>query len=333
MTMKMLMQYGTTQHNIKNLIYYENTMFFWPLIWWLAALLAIIFLVSALVKVKPNEKAVKERLSKYQSTLWPWWHLLIPFIDSIQKVDMRERVINTSPQEMITQDNAVVTVDAVVFAQIFDPVKAVYEIQDAFYAISALSGTELRAIIWTMTLDAVLWERAEINIKVQTELAEETAKRWVSINKIEIQHIDPPRELMDAMNQQKIAQQQKRAAILEAEWAKEAAIRAAEWEKEAAIRAAEWERESQIRRAEWFREKQMLEAQWQADAIIQLATAKAKALELESLAAVEYFKDTAITQEQLRVVEKALSNNSKRILWNDITSLLHDIGSKIPKVS
>ncbi len=264
---------------------------------------AVVFLISSLVKVSPHEKAVKERLSKFQKVLDSWWHLIIPLIDHIQKVDMRERVINTPPQEMITKDNAVVTVDAVIFTQVYDSVKAVYEIQDAFLAISNLSITTLRAIIWTMTLDQVLWERSEINVKVQTELSEETAKWWVNINKIEIQRIDPPRELMDAMNQQKIAQQQKRAAILEAEWAKEAAIR----------------------EAEWIKEKQILEATWEAEAIERIAAAKAKATELESQAAVEYFKDSAVTQEQLRVIESALKENTKYILDSEVLSLIKKV--------
>ncbi len=257
-------------------------------------------MVSSLVKISPHQKAVKERLSKYQETLESGWHIIIPLVDYAQKVDMRERVINTPPQEMITKDNAVVTVDAVIFTQIYDPAKAVYEIQDAFMAISNLSITTLRAIIGTMTLDQVLGERSEINVKVQTELSEETAKRWLSINKIEIQRIDPPRELMDAMNQQKIAQQQKRAAILEAEWAKEAAIR----------------------EAEGIKQKQILEATWEAEAIERLAIAKATATELESKAAVEYFKWPAVVQEQLRVIENSLKSNTKYILDSEIMSLI-----------
>ncbi len=201
---------------------------------------------------------------------------------------------------MITKDNAVVTVDAVIFTQIYDPAKAVYEIQDAFLAISNLSITTLRAIIGTMTLDQVLWERTEINVKVQTELSEETAKRWVNINKIEIQRIDPPRELMDAMNQQKIAQQEKRAAILTAEGAKESAIR----------------------EAEWIKEKQVLEATGKAEAIERLAIARAKATELESQAAVDYFKWPAVIQEQLRVIESSMKDNSKFIMGNEVFDLI-----------
>lgn len=260
----------------------------------------IVVLVSVLVKVSPHEKAVKERLSKYTWVLGQWWHFLRPFIETVKKVDMRERVINTPEQDMITSDNAVVTVDAVIFTQIYDPVKAVYEIQDAFFAISNLSITTLRSIIGTMTLDAVLWDRQSINTKVQTELADETAKWWVQINKIEIQRIDPPTELMDAMNQQKIAEQSKRAAILEAEGAKEAAIR----------------------EAEGIREKQMLEAEGEANAIERIAAAQAKAIELESNAAMTYFKDAAVTKEQLRVIESSLKQNTKFVMETGVLDLL-----------
>jgi len=138
---------------------------------------AVVLVILSLVKISPHEKAVKERLSKFKEILDPGRHFIIPLIDHVQNVDMRERVINTAPQEMITQDNAVVTVDAVIFTQIYDPAKAIYEIQDAFYAIQNLSITTLRALIGTMTLDQVLGERTEINVKVQTELSEETAKR------------------------------------------------------------------------------------------------------------------------------------------------------------
>ena len=213
---------------------------------------------------------------------------------------MRERVINTPPQDMITSDNAVVTVDAVIFTQIYDPVKAIYEIQDAFMAISNLSITTLRSIIGTMTLDQVLGDRQSINTKVQTELSDETAKRGVQINKIEIQRIDPPTELMNAMNDQKIAQQQKRAAILQAEGAKESAIR----------------------EAEGIRQKQILEAEGEAQSIELVAKANATAIQLESEAASKYFKDQAVTKEQLRVAESALKGNTKYVMGTDILDIL-----------
>ena len=283
------------------------------------ALLVLMFLwfIFGIVKIKQYERGIKERLGRFIWQLDPGWHMIIPFIDRVIKVDMRERVIQTPPQEMITKDNAVVTVDAVVFAEITTPNKAVYEIQDPFLAVTNLAMTTLRAIIWTMTLDEVLWERAAINVKVQTEISQETAKWWVRINKIEIQRIDPPRDLMEAMNQQKIAQQEKRAAILRAEWQKEAAIREAEWKKQSAILKAEGEKQSQILRAEW-----------EAQAIERLAAARAKALQLEATAAIQYFKDNAVLKEQLKVLGESLKNNTKYVLDSDMFKLVKNFMNK-----
>ena len=271
----------------------------------------IIFILLSVVRISQYEKWIKERFWKFVTILEPGWHFIIPLIEDVKKVDMRERVIQTPAQEMITKDNAVVTVDAVVYVQITDPYKATYEVQNPIIAVTNLAMTTLRAIIWTMTLDEVLGERAAINAKVQTEISQETAKRWISIHKIEIQRIDPPRDLMEAMNQQKIAQQEKRAAILRAEWQREAAIREAEWQKQAAILKAEWEKQSQILRAEW-----------EAQAIERLAAAKAKALELEATAAIKYFKDNAVLKEQLKVLEESLKNNTKYVLDSDIFKLV-----------
>ena len=266
----------------------------------IVVVLAFIFVIKSLVKISPYEKWIKERFSRYIATLDSWWHFIIPFIDSVKRVDMRERVINTQPHEMITRDNAVVTVDAVIFAQIMDPVKAVYEILNPWIAVQNLAITTLRAIIGTMTLDEVLGERSKINAKVQTEISHETAKWGISITKIEIQRIDPPTELMEAMNKQKIAQQEKRAAILKAEGQKEAAIREAEWQKQSQILKAEWE--------------------WQA--IERIAQAKARALEVESTAAIKYFKENAVLKEQFKVLENSLKSNTKYVLDSDILSVI-----------
>jgi len=260
----------------------------------------VLYFIAGIVKIDQYERWLKERLGKYVETLGPGWHFIIPFIERVRKVDIRERVLQTPPQEMITKDNAVVVVDAVVFAEITDPVKAVYEIQDPFLAVTNLSMTTLRAIIWTMKLDEVLWERAAINARVQTELSNETAKWWLRINKIEIQRIDPPANLMQAMNEQKTAEQEKRAKILRAEWEKQSAILKAEWEKQA----------------------QILKAEWEAQAIERLAAARAKALELESTAAIKYFKQNAVLKEQLKVLQEALKNNAKYVIDSDIFKLL-----------
>lgn len=271
--------------------------------------LAATIVFHTLIKVSPYERWVKERLSKYVGTLEAWWHIIVPFIESVKKVDMRERVVNTPAHNMITYDNAAVTVDAVIFTQIYDAKKSVYEIQDPLLAVSNLWVTTLRWIIWTMSLDDILWDRTKINTYVQTQLAQETAKWWIRINKVEIQKIDPPQDLVDAMSKQKIAQQEKRASILK----------------------AEWQREAYIIEAQWYKEKQILEAQWEAEAIERLAQARAKEIEYESTAAINFFQWNAITKEQLKVAKDALKENTKFVVWSEITDTVRWIFEKIIK--
>lgn len=286
---------------------------FFYLVWFFV----IIFIFKWLVKIAPNQRWVLERLSKYKETLPSGWHIINPIFESVIKVDVREKVFNTGSHEMITNDNAVVTVDAVVYMQIIEPSKSIYDILDPFNAVLQLAITNLRAMIWTLTLDECLSERARINAYVQTHLSEETSKWWLKVTRVEIQRIDPPADLTHAMQEQKKASQEKRAQILRAEWM-----------KEAAIREAEWKQQSEILKAEWEKQKQILEAEWQAQAIERLAQAKAKALELESLAAITYFKDNAVTKEQLKVLWESLKNNSKYVMDLDIFKIIKNIVSK-----
>lgn len=279
--------------------------------------LVVIIVFKSMVSVSPNERWIKERLSQYAETLDAGWHFLIPLIDSVRKVDMREKVFNTWSSEMITKDNAVVTVDAVVYMQIVDPRNAVYAIDNPYSAVLQIAMANLRSMIWQLTLDECLSERSRINAFVQTHLSDETAKWWVKVTKVEIQKIDPPADLIHSMQEQKKAEQEKRAQILRAEWLREAAIREAEWTKQ-----------SEILRAEWEKQKQIIEAEWQAQAIERIAAAKAKALELESTAAISFFKDNAITKEQLRVVEESLKSNSKYILDTDIFNWVRNLLGK-----
>ncbi|MBS8122160.1 SPFH domain-containing protein [Candidatus Vampirococcus lugosii] len=269
--------------------------------------LGFIIIFFTLVKVSPFEKGVKERLSKYHSTLQAGWHIIIPFIESVKKVDMRERVINTPAQNMITSDNAAVLVDSVIFTQIYDAKSSTYEIQDPILAVSSLGVTTLRGIIGTMTLDDILGDRQKINTYVQTNLAKETDKWGIRINKVEIQKIDPPKDLVDAMSKQKIAEQEKRAYVL----------------------TAEGKKQSYIIEAQGYKEKQILEAQGQAEAIERIAQARAKEIEYEASAAIAYFKDNAILKEQLRVAQNSLKDNSKFVIDSDIVNTIKGALSKI----
>jgi len=270
---------------------------------WLSLIIVffvVVLIFKSMVKISPSQRGVKETLSKYVETLSSGWHFLIPFISSVRLVDIREKVLNTGSHEMITKDNAVVTVDAVAYMQIATAYKAVYEIDDPRNAVVQLVLANLRSMIWKLSLDECLAERWKINQYVQTHLTEETSKWGIKILRVEIQRIDPPADLTRAMQEQKKAEQEKRAAILRAEWTKEAAIRAAEWE----------------------RQKNILEAQWKAQALERIAEAKAKALEVESLAAIEYFKWPAVLKEQLKVTENAMSQNTKYIVDTDILGTL-----------
>jgi len=263
------------------------------------------------VKISPNERWVLERLSQYKETLDSWWHIVNPFIESVKKIDVREKVFNTWSNEMITRDNAVVTVDAVVYLQITDPKKTIYDIENPYNAVLQLAITNLRAMIWTISLDECLSERSKINAFVQTHLSEETWKRWLKVTRVEIQRIDPPADLVHSMQEQKKAEQEKRAQMLRAEWM-----------KEAAIREAEWIREAEILKAQWEQQKNILEAEWAAQAIERLATARAKALEVESVAANNFFKENAVVKEQLKVLGESMKDNSKYIIDLDIFNLI-----------
>lgn len=269
-------------------------------LWFVFVFLIVSWIIFGLIKIHPYERWVKERASKYIWTLEAGWHIIIPFLESVKKVDMRERVINTPAQNMITSDNAAVLVDSVIFTQIYDAKRSSYEIQDPILAVSSLWVTTLRWIIWTMTLDEILWDRQRINTYVQTNLAKETDKWWIRINKVEIQKIDPPKDLVEAMSKQKIAEQEKRAYVL----------------------TAEWKKQSYIIEAQWYKEKQILEAQWEAEAIERIAEARAKEIEYEATAAINYFKDNAIIKEQLRVAQTALKDNSKFVIWSEIIDTL-----------
>lgn len=264
------------------------------------AIFAIVVVFKTMVRVSPYQSWVKETWSRYVGTLESGWHFLMPFISIVKIVDVREKVINTGSHEMITADNAVVTVDAVVYMQIREAQKAVYEIDNPRDAVVQLALANLRSMIWQLTLDQSLSERWKINEYVQTHLTGETAKWGISILRVEIQRIDPPADLTRAMQEQKKAEQEKRAAILRAEGTKEAAIKAAEWE----------------------RQKNILEAQWKAQALERIAEAKAKALEVESTAAIEFFKWPAVLKEQLKVTENAMSQNTKYIVDTDILGTL-----------
>jgi len=200
---------------------------------------AFVYIAAAIRIIRPYEKGVVERLGKYQRTYEPGLHIIIPFLDRVTKVDMRENVVDVPPQEVITKDNVVVTVDAVVYYEATDPVKLIYNVANFYLAATKLAQTNLRNVIGEMQLDESLTSREKINAALRQILDDATDKWGVRIVRVELQRIEPPVDVTEAMHRQMKAERTKRALILEADGDKQAAITRAEGSKQAAILEAE----------------------------------------------------------------------------------------------
>jgi regulator of protease activity HflC (stomatin/prohibitin superfamily) len=217
--------------------------------------------------VQQGQVGVVKRLGEYRRIHEPGLVILAPFIDSFQRVDIREIPRPGDRQEVITKDNVVVTVNATIFTQIVDAKQALFSIADFDVAIDALARTALRSVIGTMTLDQALSERERINTDVQQQMEAVTDKWGIRINRIEIVEIAPPPQILQALALQKQADQEKRAKILQSEGLQQSAINVADGNAQAAVRAAEGERQAAILRAEGNRQAAILEAQGRAQAI------------------------------------------------------------------
>ncbi len=243
--------------------------------------------------VQQGEVGVVKRLGEYRRTHEPGLVIIGPFIDSLQRVDMREIPVPGDRQEVITRDNVVVTVNATIFTQIVDAKQALFSVANFDVAIDALARTALRSVIGTLSLDEALSERERINTDVQLQMEAVTDKWGIRIARIEIVEITPPPKILEALALQKQADQEKRAKILQSEGSQQSAINIADGAAKAAIRAAEGEREAAILRAEGNRQAFILEAEGRAQAIASVYTAISTAqpdaaliaiLQLETLA-------------------------------------------------
>ncbi len=245
----------------------------------LLALFIFIVALAGIRVVRPHERGVVERLGRYQRTAAPGLTLIIPFIDSMRKVDMREQVVDVPPQEVITRDNVVVTVDAIVYFEATDPVKLTYNVADFYDAATKLAQTNLRNVIGEMELDQALTSRDVINAKLREVLDDATDKWGVRVVRVEIKRIDPPGDVTEAMHRQMKAERDKRAAILEAEGLRQARILEAEGQAEAVRRVADAERY-----------KLEVEAQGQSNAITTVFTAIREANPDDRLIAIQYLE-------------------------------------------
>jgi regulator of protease activity HflC (stomatin/prohibitin superfamily) len=214
------------------------------------ALLLFIFVASSVKIVRPYQRGVVELLGRYQATHDPGLRILVPFVQSMRLVDMREQVVDVPPQEVITKDNVVVSVDAVVYFEPTDPQRLVYNIANFMLAVTKLAQTNLRNLVGDMQLDEALTSRDSINTNLRQILDDATDKWGVRVVRVEIQRIDPPADVMHAMHEQMKAERNRRAVVTTADGAREAAITRAEGERQSAILAAEGQKQQQILQAE-----------------------------------------------------------------------------------
>jgi regulator of protease activity HflC (stomatin/prohibitin superfamily) len=267
------------------------------------SIISFIALLSSVKIVNQAEKGIVLRLGRYQRTVGPGVNFIFPFIEEIIKIDVRERVINVEPQKVITKDNVTVTVDAVIYYKVVDPVKAEFEVEDFDTAATTLAQTNLRNVIGDKTLDETLVARDVINTNLRDVLDEATHNWGVKITRVEVQKIDPPPEISEAMSLQMKAEREKRAMVLQAEGVKQ----------------------SQILEAEGKRQKAILEAEGEAKAKIVRAEADAEAIRKVADAANKYFDEKAQAWRLLEVSETVLEKNTKFVLPTsaDIVNVLN----------
>ncbi|CUS02382.2 conserved protein of unknown function [Candidatus Promineifilum breve] len=256
-------------------------------------LIAIAALAFSVRVIKQYEKGLVIRLGRYDHTVDAGLVFLIPFIDNLIRVDMREQLINVLPQSVITADNVVVTVDAVIYYKVVDPVKAEFEISNFNFAATTLAQTNLRNLIGDKQLDETLTARDIINMSLREVLDEATNPWGVKVTKVELQKIDPPQDITNAMSKQMKAEREKRAVILEAQGVREAAILRAEGEAQARLLRAE---------------------------------AEAKSIEVVALAAEKNFTDRAKDLRRFEVIEKIMVGSGTKYVIPSNAEVINVLG-------
>ncbi len=252
--------------------------------------LILIMAVTGMKIVQPYQKGLVERLGKYQRTVSSGLTLIIPFAENIKRVDMREQVVDVPPQDVITKDNVSVTVDAVVYYEATDPVKLKYNVANFTVAAVKLAQTNLRNVVGDMALDESLTSREVINTRLRTVLDDATDKWGVRIVRVELQRIEPPADVTEAMHRQMKAERDKRAMVLESEGQREAAIKVADGARESAILKATGEAEAIRRVAEANKFKLTTVADGEAEATTKVYGAIHRGRPTRDLIAIKYLE-------------------------------------------
>ena len=233
----------------------------------LVVLLALIVISRTIRVIQQGLVGVVKRLGQFHSVRNPGVTFLVPFIDRMESVDMRETPRTGDRQDVITKDNVSVVVNATIFSQVVDPRLALFSVSNYLLAVDQISRTTLRAIFGEMTLDEALSQREQINTRLQNQMETVTDKWGVRINRVEILDIVPPQNVLQAMALQKQADQEKRATILQSEGNQLSQINVADGQKQAQIKQAEGQRQAAILYAEGQRQSQILEAEGRSQAI------------------------------------------------------------------
>src|SRR5436853_4774749 len=295
--------------------------------------LVLLIIAVKTIKIVPQATVMLvERLGRFNRVADSGLHMFIPFMDKpravywtnarpgLTSIDLREQYIDLPPQPVITRDNVTIHVDSVVYWQITDPVKAVYEMNDLVGGIVQLTITGMRAVMGDMDLDHTLSQRDQINGKLRLILDEATDKWGVKVTRVDVKNINPPEDVRVTMEKQMTAERNRRALVLQAEGERQAAITRAEGEKQAAVTRSEGEKQSNILQAEGLAQARLRQAEAEAQAIAQVAQAMA-----EHGNPAQYLITTRYI-ESLRDMTK--SNNAKVIFMPvETSSMLSSVGT------
>ena len=296
--------------------------------------LVVIYILRGIKIVSQSETMIVERLGKYNRTLNAGINVILPIVEQAKetivrrqngvmsratRIDMREQVYDFDKQSVITKDNVMTEINALLYFQIVDPMKAVYEIQNLPVAIEKLTQTTLRNVVGEMELDETLTSRDTINSKLRNVLDDATNKWGVKVNRVELQDITPPDSVLNAMEKQMQAERNKRAQILTSEGQKAAEILASEGEKTAVINKAQAAKEQAI-----------LEAEGQAQARIRVAEAEAKAIELitEAVGKSTNPANYLLAQKYIQMMQELAEGDKTKTVYlpYEATNLLGSIG-------
>ncbi|WP_436498083.1 SPFH domain-containing protein [Actinokineospora sp. HUAS TT18] len=250
----------------------------------IVAAVVVLFVLTIVVKsilvIPQAQSAVIERLGRFKGVAEPGLNFLVPFLDRVRaRIDLREQVVSFPPQPVITQDNLTVSIDTVIYFQVTDSRRAVYEIANYIVAVEQLTITTLRNVVGGMSLEETLTSRDQINGQLRGVLDEETGRWGIRVARVELKAIDPPPSIQDSMEKQMRADREKRAIILNAEGQREAAIKTAEGQKQSQILSAEGAKQATIMAAEAERQSRILKAQGERAARYLQAQGQAKAIE------------------------------------------------------